>query len=171
MPRRGVLARQDLSASIDTPFDERRVAVQPVLLEVQIMLDEQSARIRVVADAVAANPWVDERKRQKKQRRQPKHAPRSPWPPFAAPHIVRRPDGIAADGFMPTLGCCLHRALILKPAIAASQSPSFTRAPYRASSREKASPRFHRVSMPQPYLVSVSRHHPSVGFTPPRNTR
>ena len=48
---------------------ETLVGVAVILREIEIVLDERSARKSVIADAIAANPRVQQRKREKKEKK------------------------------------------------------------------------------------------------------
>ena len=65
--RCSVLVRQNVAVSVETAHGEALVAVLPVLLKIEPVLDEHGAGVRVVADAVAANPRIAERNRQEEQ--------------------------------------------------------------------------------------------------------
>ncbi len=56
-----VLSRKKISCRIRSSHAEGRVGPEPVLLEIEIVLDEQSPAKGVVSDAIAPDPWIDER--------------------------------------------------------------------------------------------------------------
>src|SRR5580704_10129370 len=56
--RRGILVRQDVALSVQATHGEALVAVLPVVLEIEPVLDEHGAGVRVVADAVSADPRI-----------------------------------------------------------------------------------------------------------------
>src|SRR5437879_9423569 len=78
MPRRSVLTLEDPALVVNATLDERRIAMQPVLLKVQIVVDQQRTDIGVVADAVSANPGINQGYRHNEQSCQPKN----PLPPL-----------------------------------------------------------------------------------------
>src|SRR5262252_7854105 len=58
----GVLVRIDRAAGAYAAHGEAGVGGAPVVLEVEAVFDEQSAKVGVVANAIAADPRVHERK-------------------------------------------------------------------------------------------------------------
>src|SRR5580704_7482185 len=106
MPRRSVLAREYLALAINASANERCIAMQPVLLEVQIAVDQQRTDIRIIADAVSANPGIDERQRHNEQNCQPKNPPPPLRPPLPR-HLGWR-QAKTRDGFAPSLEGALH---------------------------------------------------------------
>ena len=62
--RRRVLHRKKIPSLVRSSAAEARVGPEPVLLEIEIVLDEQRPAEGVVSDPVAADPRIDERERQ-----------------------------------------------------------------------------------------------------------
>src|ERR1700722_17580740 len=56
-----ILRRKKISCRIRSSHAKSRVGPEPVLLEIEIVLDQQHPGEGVVSDAVAAHPWIDER--------------------------------------------------------------------------------------------------------------
>ena len=63
----GVLHRKKIPCGVRSSHAEARVGPEPVLLEIEIVLDERCATERVISDAVAAHPRIDERQREEEQ--------------------------------------------------------------------------------------------------------
>jgi len=70
MARGGVLHRKKIPCRIYSSHAEARVGPEPVLLEIEIVLDEERATERVVPDSVAAHPRIDERQRKDEKKSQ-----------------------------------------------------------------------------------------------------
>lgn len=70
MARGGVLHRKKISCRICSSHAEARVGPEPILLEIEIVLDEQRTTERVVPHSVAAHPWIDERQRKDEKKNQ-----------------------------------------------------------------------------------------------------
>src|ERR1700751_4235473 len=70
MARGGVLHRKKIPCRICPSHAEARVGPEPILLEIEIVLDEQRATERVVPDSVAAHPRIDERQRKDEKKSQ-----------------------------------------------------------------------------------------------------
>jgi hypothetical protein len=90
------------------------------------VVDQQRTDIRIVADAVSANPGIDERQRHNEQNCQPKN----PLPPLR-PSLPRHPGWRQAqtrDGFAPNLEDIRH-GLIVWREIAPSQSANLPEVP------------------------------------------
>src|ERR1700722_17980078 len=56
-----VLRRKKISCCVRPSHAEGRVRPEPVLLEIEIVLNEQRAAKGVISDAIAPDPWIDER--------------------------------------------------------------------------------------------------------------
>ena len=67
MAVRGVFGSKDMIVRIQPAGAKALVGRKPVLLKIKPVLDEHGAGVRVVADAVTANPGITEGKRQKKK--------------------------------------------------------------------------------------------------------
>src|ERR1700745_3592768 len=65
-----VLHRKKIPCRICSSHADARVGPEPVLLEIEIVLDEQRATERVVPDSVAAHPRIDERQRKDEKKNQ-----------------------------------------------------------------------------------------------------
>ena len=65
-----VLHRKKIPFLVRSSAAESRVGPEPVLLEIEIVLDEQRPAESVVSDAVAAHPRIDERERQDEKKSQ-----------------------------------------------------------------------------------------------------
>jgi hypothetical protein len=70
MARGGVLYRKKIPCRIYSSHAEARVGPEPILLEIEIVLDEERATERVVPDSVAAHPRIDERQRKDEKKNQ-----------------------------------------------------------------------------------------------------
>src|ERR1700747_267925 len=65
-----VLLGKNISRRIGSTHAEGGIGPEPVLLEIQIVLDEQRTAEGVVSDAVAAHPRIEERERENEKKRQ-----------------------------------------------------------------------------------------------------
>ena len=59
-----VLLGKKIPCRIRSSHAEGGIGPEPVLLEIEIVLDEQRPAEGVVSDAVAAHPWIDKRQRE-----------------------------------------------------------------------------------------------------------
>jgi hypothetical protein len=73
-----VLVGENVSVGIDSAHAEAGVGHEPVLLKIEIVLDEESAGERVISDAIAAYPGIDQRQRENKNQNQNFFVPREP---------------------------------------------------------------------------------------------
>ena len=58
-----VLFGEKIARRIRSAHAEGGIGPEPILLEIEIVLDEQRPAEGVVSDAVAAHPWIDKRQR------------------------------------------------------------------------------------------------------------
>src|SRR5262249_43223957 len=61
-----VLRRSDVSFRVEPAHPKARIGGLPVFGEVETVIDQQGSRKRVVANAVAAYPWITQRQREQK---------------------------------------------------------------------------------------------------------
>ena len=59
-----------LAVFVETIFAEAGVGLLIVMSEIEIVLDERSARVGVVADAVSAHPGIEHGQREKKEHKE-----------------------------------------------------------------------------------------------------
>ena len=90
------LLRKNVAVVIDAAQPETWVGFNPILAEIEAVLDQRRARERVVAHAIAANPWVHERQRKHKQRQKN---------PFAACESERNSAGVSIVARQQVLVC------------------------------------------------------------------
>ena len=64
------LLGEKIARRICSSHAKSRIGPEPVLLEIEIVLDEQRPAEGVVSDPVAADPWIDEREREYEKKRQ-----------------------------------------------------------------------------------------------------
>jgi hypothetical protein len=65
-----VLIRFDISLGVDPAYTETFIGAEPIVREVQTMLDQDRARESIVADAVATHPGITQRQGEEKDCRQ-----------------------------------------------------------------------------------------------------
>src|SRR5580704_4094087 len=65
-----VLLGKKIPRCICSSRTEGGIGPEPVLLEIEIVLDEQRTAEGIVSDAVAAHPRIDERERENEKKRQ-----------------------------------------------------------------------------------------------------
>ena len=65
-----VLGGKNVPCRVRSAHTEGRIGPEPILLEIEIVLDEQGATERAISDAVAAHPRINERQREEEQNNQ-----------------------------------------------------------------------------------------------------
>src|ERR1700720_2138467 len=65
-----VLLRKNIPCRIRSSHAEGWIGPEPVLPEIEIVLDQQGPGEGVVSDAVAAHPWIDKRQREDEKKSQ-----------------------------------------------------------------------------------------------------
>jgi hypothetical protein len=70
MTGRGVLPRDNIASRVRPPHPEARVCREPIILEVQVVLDQKRSAERVVSHPIPAHPRIREGQREKENEEQ-----------------------------------------------------------------------------------------------------